>query len=146
MPGLQLYVDAANGITQPHQPSYQVQTGVNPSPTLIDDLLTFTVGFVVGKHDEFVVKMMAVAMTSSQTSFDTNIAAADFSNTLVWGGISDVTIGGDAQSEFSGGSASGVDWTLAATAAIPAPAAWPLLSIAVVTCLWRAGRRQPPRT
>ena len=90
--------------------------------------------------------MMAVAMTSSQTSFDTNIAAADFSNTLVWGGISGVTIGGVAQSEFSVGSASGVDWTLAATAAIPAPAAWPLLSITVVTCLWRAGRRQPPRT
>jgi len=65
---LQLYVDAANGITQPHQPSYQVQAGVNPSPTLIDDLLTFTVGFVVGKHDEFVVKMMAVARRTPATA------------------------------------------------------------------------------
>ena len=74
--------------------------------------------------------MMAQAMTPSQTSFGMNVSEAVFSNTLTWGGIAGVTIGGNAVSNFTIDSASGVDWTVAASTAIPLPPAWAVLGIA----------------
>jgi hypothetical protein len=129
---LQVYADSDNNITAPHQSGYQVQAGVNPSPTVINEVLTLSLGFIVGDPDEFVVKMMAQAMTSSQTSFGENAAEADFFNTLTWGGIAGVTVGGNSVTDFTIDSASGVDWTVAASAAIPAPPAWAILGMAVM--------------
>jgi hypothetical protein len=129
---VQLYVDADNGVTAPHVPGYQVQAGVNPSPTVINEVVMLSVGFIVGDPDEFVVKLMAQAMTSSQTSFGENAAEADFFNTLTWGGIAGVTIGGNAIDDFTIDSASGVDWTVAASSVISAPPAWAVLGIAVL--------------
>ena len=74
--------------------------------------------------------MMAQAMTPSQTSFGMNVSEAVFSNTLTWGGIAGVTIGGNAVSNFTIDSASGVDWTVAASTAIPLPLALAVLGIA----------------
>ena len=37
---LQLYVDSYNNLTAPHQPGYEVQAGVNPSPTVVNDMVT----------------------------------------------------------------------------------------------------------
>ena len=74
--------------------------------------------------------MMAQAMTPSQTSFGMNVSEAVFSNTLTWGGIAGVTIGGNAVSDFTIDSASGVDWTVAASTAIPLPLALAVLGIA----------------
>jgi len=74
--------------------------------------------------------MMAQAMTPSQTFFGMNVSEAVFSNTLTWGGIAGVTIGGNAVSNFTIDSASGVDWTGAASTAIPLPPALAVLGIA----------------
>ena len=106
---LQLYVDSDNGVTAPQQLVYQVQAGFNPSPTVINEVVILSLGFIVGDPDEFIGKMMVQAMTSSQTSFGMNASWADFSNTLTWGGIAEVTIGGNAVSDFTIDSASGVD-------------------------------------
>ena len=64
---------------------------------------------------------LAQAMTTSQTSFGENASEADFFNTLTWGGIAWVTIGGNAFDDFTIDSASGVDWRVAAFTAISAP-------------------------
>ena len=37
---LQLYVDSYNNLTAPHPPGYEVQAGVNPSPTVVNDMVT----------------------------------------------------------------------------------------------------------
>jgi len=137
---LQLYVDADNGVTAPHQPGYQVQAGINPSPMVIDEVVMLSVGFIVGDPEEFVVKMIAQAMTSSQTSFGENAAEADFFNTLTWGGIAGVTIGGNAVTDFTIDAASGTDWTVAASTAISSPPAWAVLGLAVLG-LGRVRRR-----
>jgi hypothetical protein len=136
---VQLYVDADNGATTPHVPGFQVQAGIQPSPTVIDEVVTLSVGFIVGDPDEFVVKLMAQAMTTSQTSCGENASEADFFNTLTWGGIAGVTIGGNAVDDFTIDSASGVDWRVAASTAISAPPVWAFLGLAVLGLarVWR---------
>ncbi len=90
--------------------------------------------------------MMAQAMTPSQTSFGMNVSEAVFSNTLTWGGIAGVTIGGNAVSDFTIDSASGVDWTVAASTAIPLPPAWAVLVLPLWVLLASGGLAQsaPP--
>ena len=116
-----LWAFVGTDIGTPSQPFYQVQAGVNPSPTIINDTLILPLDFLIGTAGEFIVKIQAQAMTSSATSFGNNNAMADFWSTITWGGIDSVTFGnGDPLPNFSLLSASNVDWTEAAVVPLPA--------------------------
>ena len=141
---LQLIVSSEVAGLNLHQPFYQIQS-TGPSPQPILDTLVLDLPFIVGTPGQMLVRAQARAMTSSQTSFGNNVSEVEFLNTISWGGISDITVGGI--SIFPDAmvlSASGVDWTAPFSAAVPLPPGW-TLSLTGLVVLMVARRRAKPR-
>ncbi len=142
---LQLIVSSELAGLNLHQPFYQIQSA-GPSPQPILDTLALDLPFIVGTPSQMLVRAQARAMTSSQTSFGNNISDVEFLNTISWGGISDITVGGvSIVSNATVLSASGVDWTLRFSVAVPLPPAWTLSLtglVAVAVARRRASRGQ----
>jgi hypothetical protein len=76
---------------------------------------------------------------SSGPIYSFNDSTADFANTLTWAGISSLTLDGNAVA-YTLGSASGIDWTQAYTAAVPEPQTWALWTMGLLAV--RALRRR----
>ena len=102
-----------------HEPFYQIQA---PAPTLlVSDTLVLDLPFIIGTPSQILVRAMARAMTSSQTSLGNNDADVDFLTTLTWGGIEKVMVGGGEITDFTAtGVDSGIDWTVAVPEPRPA--------------------------
>lgn len=108
------------------QSSYFVQAGSPVESLTVNETLLVSFDFVIGTASEFGVKMQALAMTSSATSFGQNFSDTDFFNTLTWGGIDSITVGGNEISGYSIFSESGTDWSVAA---VPLPGAGALFML-----------------
>lgn len=124
---LQLVVSSELGGPALHQPFYQIQS---PHPGLtISDSLILDLPFIIGTPSEFLVRAMPRAMTSSQTSFGNNTSTVNFlANSVTWGGIRSVTVGGTTLPNFTAIGGTGIDWTQPFGAlAVPTPSIVPLL-------------------
>ena len=140
---LQLIVSSEVAGLNLHQPFYQIQS-TGPSPQPILDTLVLDLPFIVGTPGQMLVRAQARAMTSSQTSFGNNVSEVEFLNTISWGGISDITVGGvSILPDAMVLSASGVDWTAPFSAAVPLPPGW-TLSLTGLATLMVARRRAKP--
>lgn len=140
---LQLIVSSEVAGLNLHQPFYQIQS-TGPSPQPIFDTLVLDLPFIVGTPGQMLVRAQARAMTSSQTSFGNNVSDVEFLNTISWGGITDITVGGiSILPDAMVLSASGVDWTAPVSAAIPLPPGW-TLSLTGLVALAVARRRAKP--
>jgi hypothetical protein len=123
---LQLIVSSELAGLNLHQPFYQIQS-TGPSPQPINDTLVLDLPFIVGTPGQMLVRAQARAMTSSATSFGNNVSDVEFLNTISWGGIADIAVGGiSILPDAVVLSASGVDWTGPISAAIPLPPGWSL--------------------
>ncbi|MGB5395911.1 MAG: hypothetical protein WBN96_02075 [Gammaproteobacteria bacterium] len=120
------------------QSSYQVQAGSAVESLSVNETLLVSFNFVIGTASEFGIKMSALAMTSSATSFGLNSSDTDFYNTLTWGGIDSITVGGNELTDYSILSESGTDWSVAA---VPIPAAGVLFAFGLVSLGFTARRR-----
>ena len=110
----------------------QTQAGVNPSPLVVNETVTFDLNFIVGTPDQFLVRAQAQSMTSSATSLGNNQADVNFVGTVQWGGIQSVTVGGQQISNYTAvGTTSGIDWN--EPAAVPLPPTMLLLGGAVAS-------------
>ena len=140
---LQLIISSELAGLSLHQPFYQIQsTGPTPQPIL--DTLVLDLPFIVGTPGQMLVRAQARAMTSSQTSFGNNVSDVEFLNTISWGGIADITVGGvSILPDATVLSASGVDWTAPFSVAIPLPPGW-TLSLTGLVALMVARRRAKP--
>jgi hypothetical protein len=140
---LQLIVSSEVAGLNLHQPFYQIQS-TGPSPQPIFDTLVLDLPFIVGAPSQMLVRAQARAMTSSQTSFGNNVSDVEFLNTIFWGGIADITVGGvSILPDATVLSASGVDWTAPFSVAIPLPPGW-TLSLTGLVALMVARRRATP--
>jgi hypothetical protein len=133
---LQLYAASSLGVA--NQSSYQVQAGTAVESLTVNDTVMVSFDFVIGTASEFGVKMSALAMTSSATSFGQNFSDTDFFNTLTWGGIDSITVGGNEITDYSIFSESGTDWTVAA---VPLPGAGALFMAGLAGLGFTARRR-----
>ncbi len=100
--------------------TYQLQAGSGTTQLPVGEVLTFDLPFTVGVAQQFMIRMLSQSMTSSQTSFGNNTATTQFQNTLTWGGIQQVSVGGNVIMPDDIVSDSGIDWRLPAT--VPEPA------------------------
>ena len=113
---LQFAVSSELGGVALHQPSFFIQAPA--SPLVVNQTLVLDLPFIIGTESQFLVRAMAQAMTSSATSFGNNTSNVGFLNTITWGGIDKVTVGGIEVAEFTAiGVDSGIDWAVA----IPEP-------------------------
>lgn len=123
---LQLLVSSEVAGLNLHQPFYQIQS-TGPSPQPIADTLVLDLPFIVGTPGQMLVRAQARAMTSSATSFGNNVSDVEFLNTISWGGIADISVGGVSILPSAAVlSASGVDWKAPFSGAIPIPPVWTL--------------------
>jgi hypothetical protein len=137
---LQLIVSSEVAGLSLHQPFHQIQS-TGPSPQPIFETLVLDLPFIVGTPGQMLVRAQARAMTSSQTSFGNNIADVWFLNTISWGGISDITVGGvSILPDAMVVSASSVDWTVPFSAAIPLPPGWTLFLTGLAALGFARGR------
>jgi hypothetical protein len=127
-----------------HQPGYQIQA---PSaPLVVSDTLLLDLPFIVGTPSQMLVRVMAQAMTSSSTSLGTNTASVAFLNTITWGGIDKVTVGGNEVAFTAVGSDSGINWAEAYTEPPPVPLALgPALPFVIGLAGLAASRRRVAR-
>ncbi len=124
-----------------HQPSYQIQA---PAPMLVvNDMLTLDIPFIIGTPSQFLVRAMARAMTSSQTSFGNNTSDVNFLTTVTWGGIEKITVGGNEVTTpwTAVGTVSGINWAEPFSVSIPEPPSWTLFALPFLLMLFRTARR-----
>jgi hypothetical protein len=76
------------------------------------------------------VEGLDIELTASALSSTGDVAVADLSHTLLWDGISDVTVGGVAVNDFTVTSASGTNWANSfIPTGVPEPAAWAMMLV-----------------
>jgi hypothetical protein len=142
---LQLIVSSEVAGLNLHQTFYQIQS-TGPTPQPIADTLVLDLPFIVGTPGQMLVRAQARAMTSSQTSFGNNVSGVEFLNTIDWGGIADISVGGvSILPNVTVLSASGADWTVPFSGAIPLPPTW-TLSLTGLLALAVARRLAKPRS
>src|SRR6185312_13073576 len=84
--------------------------------------IPFTIGTAFTFHIEF--SGNAVAVTHVTNVGQVGDSGYDLAHSLLWGGISDVRVGGTTITDFDFGSGSGYDWRLSSipTTSVPEPA------------------------
>ena len=107
-----------------HQPFYQIQAPA--APLVVNDTLTLELPFIIGTPSQFLVRVMAQAMTSSSTSFGNNTSDVAFLNTITWGGVEKVTVAGDEVAFTAVGDDSGINWAEPFTEPVPLTESVPL--------------------
>lgn len=117
------YLDGASLLVQPEfKVGGQGQFNF-PYDQLVDAMALFSAEVTLGEEFELGVFVRAVAGIAGAGGVPGTIfsgATADFANTMSWGGISSVTVGGVAV-PYQLNSASGIDWTQAFGAPLGTP-------------------------
>ena len=103
-----------------------------PYNQTVNQQVGFSATITLGTPFELGVFARAIAGNASSGGvYQFNDATVDFSNTLSWAGITELTLGGNAV-PYTLSSASGIDWTQPYTAAVPEPRAWALWAIGLL--------------
>ncbi len=125
--GIQAYINDA-ALFQPtsFEIQGQGQQGFRYDRT-VNQSVIFSTNVTLGTAFEFGMFARVIAGNAS-TSLDSlfSEATVDFSNTISWGGITGVKVGG-VDVDYTLGSASGIDWRQPFATAVPEPEAYALL-------------------
>lgn len=131
-----------NNLNPPGNQAFGITDGTNAigeSPSrAIDETVNFSVPFVFGTPFDLAIFAPTRSGLRSQSGVaGSSNGSPDFSNSIIWGGISGIVANGNPVLNFSVNSASGVDWI----PAVPLPASVWLLGPALGSLLWRRRAR-----
>ncbi len=137
---LQAWVN--HNLTEGSYASSIQSTGNQTQHKDVDSVVPLSVSFTLGQAFTLGVFGSAAALNASASAANAvNVASADFSHTVLWDGISSITLNGSAI-DYSVTSASGIDWRNAVST-VPEPTSGALWAVGLCVLGAVARRRLP---